>query len=197
VTDEPSDAELLDRIRTDPAALELIFRRHRHLVLHYAARRCNDPADVADLVAATFLALLENGGGFDPARGSAPAWILGVAHRQWVRMLRREHRVRELASRHVGQRHLVPDDIARIEEQIDAARERAVVEEALAQLPVRHREVLWLIGHEGLTIEQAAFASGVLPAVFRVRLHRARRALQRQLADRPDPRPLLTAKVIP
>lgn len=197
MTDEPTDAELLDRIRTDPAALELIYRRHRHLVLRYAARRCSDPADVADLVAATFLALLESGGGFDPDRGSAPAWILGIAHRQWVRGLRREHRVRELASRDAGQRRLATDDMERIQEQIDASRERAAVEEAMAQLPDRHREVLWLIGHEGLTNEQAAFVSGVLPGVFRVRLHRARRALQRQLAVRPGPRPFLISEVIP
>src|SRR6185437_13302204 len=111
-------------------------------------------------------------------------WILGVAHRQWVRTLRRESRIRELARRHAGQRHLAPDDMARIEEQIDASRERAAVEEAMAQLPERHREVLWLIGHEGLTSEQAAFVAGVRPAVFRVRLHRARRALQRQLDSR-------------
>jgi RNA polymerase sigma factor (sigma-70 family) len=201
VTDEPTDAELLARIQTDPAALELIFRRYRHLVLRYAARRCSDPADVVDLVAATFLALLESGGGFDPRRGSAPAWILGVAHRQWVRTLRHESHIRELARRHAGQRHLADDDMARIEEQIDASRDLAAVEEAMAQLPDRHREVLWLIGHEGLTNEQAAFVAGVLPAVFRVRLHRARRALQRQLdgrtAERSELRSLPTTEVIP
>jgi RNA polymerase sigma factor (sigma-70 family) len=201
VTDEPTDAELLARIRTDPAALELIFRRYRHLVLRYAARRCSEPADVADLVAVTFLALLEDGGGFDPRRGSAPAWILGVAHRQWVRMLRREIRIHEIARRHAGQRHLAADDMARIDEQIDASRERASVEEAMAQLPNRHREVLWLIGHEGLTNEQAAFVAGVRPAAFRVRLHRARRALQRRLdgrtAEHSGLRPLPTSEVIP
>jgi len=201
VTDEPTDAELLARLRTDPAALELIFRRYRHLVLRYAARRCSEPADVVDLVAATFLALLESGGGFDPRRGSAPAWILGVAHRQWVRTLRRESRIRELARRQAGQRHLDADDMARIEEQIDASRERAALEEAMAQLPERHREVLFLIGHEGLTNEQAAFVAGVRPSVFRVRLHRARRALQRQLdggtAERSSLRPLPTTEVIP
>ena len=201
MTDEPTDGELLARLPTDPAALELIFRRYRHLVLRYAARRCSDPADVVDLVAATFLALLESGGGFDPRRGSAPAWILGVAHRQWVRMLRRESRVRELARRQASQRHLDADDMARIEEQIDASRERAAVEEVMAQLPDRHREVLFLIGHEGLTSEQAAFVAGVRPAVFRVRLHRARRALQRQLeprtTERSELRPLPTTEVIP
>jgi RNA polymerase sigma factor (sigma-70 family) len=201
VTDEPTDAELLARIQTDPVALELIFRRYRHLVLRYAARRCSDPADVVDLVADTFLALLESGGGFDPRRGGAPAWILGVAHRQWVRTVRRESRIREVAGRHAGQRHLATDDIARIEEQIDASRERAAVEEAMAQLPDRHREVLWLIGHEGLTNEEAALVAGVAPGVFRVRLHRARRALQRKLDGRaaagPESAPLPTSEVTP
>jgi RNA polymerase sigma factor (sigma-70 family) len=198
VTDEPTDAELLARIKTDPAAVELIFRRYRHLVLAYAARRCSDPADVLDLVADTFLAVLENGGGFDPRRGSAPAWILGVAHRQWVRTTRRDSRNRELARRHAGQRHLATDDITRIEEQIDASRERTAVEEAMARLPAGHREVLWLIGHEGLTSEQAALAADLHPAVFRVRLHRAQRALQRQLDARttahPENQPLPAAR---
>jgi hypothetical protein len=44
--------------------------------------------------------------------------------------------------------------------------------------------LLWLIGHEGLATDQAAFVAGVPPAVFRVRLHRARRALRRKLDDR-------------
>ena len=75
------------------------------------------PADVIDLVADTFLALLESGGGFDPRRGSAAAC---VAHRQRVRTVRRETRIRQVAGRHGGQRQL-DADMARIEEQVDAS----------------------------------------------------------------------------
>jgi RNA polymerase sigma-70 factor (ECF subfamily) len=146
VEDEPTDSELLSRVENDPAALEHLFRRHRVSVLCYAARRCND---AADLVSLTFLGVLESAGSFDPRRGDARAWILGIAHRQWASMLRREHRSTVIDDRDRRRRHLGQDDIARIDEQIDAAKQAVVVEQVIATLPERHREALWLVGHDG------------------------------------------------
>ena len=77
--------------------------------------------------------------------------------------VRRQHRSTVLDDRDGGRRHLAPDDIARIDEQIDAARQAVVVEQVIAFLPERHREALWLVGHDGLTNEQAAFGERRLP----------------------------------
>jgi DNA-directed RNA polymerase specialized sigma24 family protein len=51
-------------------------------VTTYAARRRARPADMADLVAATFLALVKDGSSCDPSRGEFRPWLLGTAHRQ-------------------------------------------------------------------------------------------------------------------
>jgi RNA polymerase sigma factor (sigma-70 family) len=51
------------------------------------------------------------------------------------------------------------------------------LERALATLPPQHREVLLLVGYEGLTPTEAAAVCGVSPVALRQRLSRARAAL--------------------
>lgn len=79
MNDERTDAELLVCVRDDPRALEALYRRHVGRVVAYATRRCDQPADVADLVAAAFLAVLESASTYDPTLGDALPWILGIA----------------------------------------------------------------------------------------------------------------------
>lgn len=189
-----SDAELMARLPADPEALEVLFRRYRRTVLAYGARRCSQPADVADLVAATFLGLLETAARYDPARGELVPWLLGIAHRQLVMARRRAGRDEVLRAQVAGLRTLDDDAIARIEEEIDAARSSPAVEHALAGLSDDHREAVWLVGHDELTPIQAAAVVGVSPALFRMRLSRARRALRASLTD---PLPTVPPTTVP
>jgi RNA polymerase sigma-70 factor (ECF subfamily) len=55
------------------------------------------------------------------------------------------------------------------------------VERALSTLPAQHREVLLLVGYEGLTPTEAAAVCGVTPEALRQRLARARAALAHAL----------------
>jgi RNA polymerase sigma factor (sigma-70 family) len=174
VTDD-TDAGLLARLHSDPAALEVFYRRHRDRVLAFAVRRCRQPADVTDLVAATFLAVLEKPGSFDPRRGDAGAWLIGIASRQWLLLCRAERRQQVLRDR-VRSWDLSSDDIARLEDQIDAARVSEPAWAALDQIEPRYREALRLVGPDGLTAREAAAALGISAGAFRVRLMRARRA---------------------
>jgi RNA polymerase sigma-70 factor (ECF subfamily) len=180
---EPSDPELLARVRTDAAALDLLYRRHVKRVGSYAARRCREPQDVADLVAATFVSVIESAHTFDPRRGEVVPWILGIEANLWANRGRRAFRERELLARSLAEPALDEDEYVRIEEQIDAARESRRIEEALAGLDPRQREALWLVGHDGLSDRDAAAVAGVAPAAFRMRLTRARRALVRALGE--------------
>lgn len=185
MNEERADAELLAGVRDDPGALETLYRRHVERVVSFAIRRCDQPADVADLVAATFLAVLESAGTYDPARGDALPWILGIAGRIQSRKRRRQWRERDALVRSGSRRTLAPDDFARLERAIDASRRHGEIEQAIQRLSYRHREVLLLVGPDGLDHAQAAEALGVSPGAFRNRLLRARRALRRAL---PGPR---------
>ena len=93
---EPSDRELLPRLGADPVAFELFYRRHVDRVIRFAARRASEPADVADVTAATFVAAVGAAATYDPARGEPGAWLLGVAARLMANEQRR--RLREAAA---------------------------------------------------------------------------------------------------
>ena len=62
---------------------------------------------------------------------------------------------------------------------------------ALGRLPANDREAITLIAWDGLRPAEAATVLGQSPAAFRVRLHRAKRRLRRELdrAGQADPRP--------
>ena len=69
--DRRTDSELMVAIRLDNAALEELYRRHRAVVLGFAARRARTPDEVVDLVGAVWLEIIASLDRFDPSRGEA------------------------------------------------------------------------------------------------------------------------------
>jgi len=179
---EPADEDLLRRLSSDPAAFEVFYRRHVDRVIGFAARRVTDPADAADLVAATFVTVLTAARSYDPGRGEPGAWLLGIAARLIVNARRRKARESAALARIAGRRLIGPSDIERLEERIDAARSSQAVIAALKRLRPRAREALLLVSEAGLRPAEAARVLGISPAAFRMRLSAARRALDKAVA---------------
>jgi len=172
------DSVVVARLADDPAALEELFRRYRRIVLRYAARRCDRPSDVDDVVAATFLAALESAARYDVRKGEVRAWVLGIAHNQLGLLRRSDQRQRSLELVMGHRRELSEDAFSRLEEQIATAQDDAVVERALGQLPQEQREALLLVASDGLSPSEAAQVLGISASAFRVRLFRARRLIR-------------------
>src|SRR5262245_43586680 len=174
MSDQP-DAVLLSRLRHDQDAFEAFYRRYVGRVTALAVRRLTNPQDVADAVAAVFLEVIESGSRFDPRRGAALPWLYGVA----ANIVRREHRraarERDATRRLAARRLLDGDDLARLEEQLDAARRSQALYRAMDQLTEGERRVLELVALDGLPVVEAAGAIGIRPATARMRLTRARR----------------------
>ena len=179
---EPADEDLLRRLSSDPAAFEVFYRRHVDRVIGFAARRVTDPADAADLVAATFVTVLTAARSYDPGRGEPGAWLLGITARLIVNARRRKARESAALARIAGRRLLGPSDIERLEERIDAARSSQAVIGALDRLRPRAREALLLVSEAGLRPAEAARVLGISPAAFRMRLSAARRAPDQAIA---------------
>ena len=77
------DGELLAAAGGDPDAFAAFYRRHVRGVLAYVTRQIG-PNDAGDLVAEVFATALVHRRRFDPARGSAEAWLMGIArHKIW------------------------------------------------------------------------------------------------------------------
>jgi phosphoribosylaminoimidazole-succinocarboxamide synthase len=172
--DEASDAELLAAIPTSAAAFDAFYRRHVAAVLRFLARRCCTPEDVADAAAETFVAVLSSWTTYRSDRGSATAWLYGIARRAAVDRGRDWGRRDAVALRLRGRRLLAVDDAERIAEMIDAERDAARLAPALASVRASERQLLDRIVDADLSPADASRSLGIEPSAGRRRLARLR-----------------------
>ncbi|MFJ5260963.1 RNA polymerase sigma factor [Streptomyces sp. NPDC088387] len=172
----------------DPQLFEEFYRRHVDAMTSFVARRVTDAHTVADLTAEIFLAVLDSAHTYRPSRGSETAWLYGIARNVVSSEYRRVARDAERDRRISGRRLLEADDIARLEDKLDAESPGRRALSALERLPEGERAVLELIAVDQLTVTEAAAALGIRPTTARVRLHRARKSLRPE-ADVPPPGP--------
>jgi RNA polymerase sigma factor (sigma-70 family) len=173
-----TDEQLLVASRADPAAFEEFYRRNVGVVVRFAARRSSSPGEVRDLVAAVWLQVVASIDRFDETKGSAAAWVLGIAAHLCATDVRRKKAETAAVRRLAGQRVLEQDDLERLEREIAAASVAREFLAAIAELPAAEREVAELSLVEGLSPGEASQALGVSAPAVRMRLARARRKLR-------------------
>ncbi|MEU9789051.1 RNA polymerase sigma factor [Streptomyces sparsogenes] len=105
-------------------------------------------------------------------------WLLGVARNLTRELRRRDGRQYALA---VAEAQRVITSGAQVDDVAAGVTERAAALQALAGLSEADREVLTLVAWHGLGPRQAARVLGCSTATFSVRLHRARRRLERSV----------------
>jgi RNA polymerase sigma factor (sigma-70 family) len=164
----------------DPRLFEEFYRRHVDAVMRFVARRVDDPHTAADLTAEIFLAVLDSAHSYRPRLGSETAWLYGIARNVVSSERRRVAREAERDLRFSGRRLLEADDIARIEDRLDAESPGRRALAALASLPEGEQAVMELIAVDQLTVTEVAAALGIRQVTARVRLHRARKALREE-----------------
>lgn len=164
------------------AEFERLYRANVEAVMAYFARRSRDPQVVADLTADTFVAVITYFEAFDPRKGTARAWMFGIARRVYASYCgahsQQQHQLRRLA----GRRDLEPDQVEELLDRIDAERAGRDLVTGLAMLPERDRAVIELIDIAGLRPKEAAAALGLTPGAVRMRLMRSRARLRKQAA---------------
>lgn len=172
-----SDADLLVAAPFDAVAFEGFYRRYVRRVAAFTARRCSSAEDVADVVAQTFVRLLDAAQRYDPARADPGPFVLGIAANVIRDLHRRHTRQRALVARLTGPDLLDADDIERVEAALDAGRTAGRLADALAAVPPGEQDMLRLVA-EGRTPGQAAEELGISPGAGWTRLSRARRRLR-------------------
>jgi RNA polymerase sigma factor (sigma-70 family) len=177
------DEALLSRSGADPDAMELLYRRLVGRTVAFAVRRCRNPEEVHDLVAAIWLEVIEAADGFDPDRGRALPWIYGVSANLVADRRRREAREQQALRRLGGRRVLDDIDLERLEAAIDAERLSGPLRDGVEALPRSERAAFELVAIEGMDPGQAAHSLGIEPASVRMRVSRARRKLIERLPE--------------
>jgi RNA polymerase sigma factor (sigma-70 family) len=133
---------------------------------------------VVDLSAAVWLEVIASLDRFDPRRGRALPWILGIAANLCASERRRRVREREALRRLAGRRVLDDDDYAALDREIDAARAAPTIHRGIDELPPAERVTAELVLIEGLTPAQVGDALRIPSSAVRMRLTRARRRLR-------------------
>ncbi len=171
-TDAPPDRAL--------AEFEAVYRDNVPGVTAFFARRCGEPQAVADLTSETFVQAIGSLPSFDPRRGSARAWLYGIARHVYARHCRQaangSHAIAALA----GHRELGADEIDELAARIDDQRAGRELLARLHRMPELERAALELVDLAGLTPREAANTLHVSPAAMRVRLFRARTRLRKE-----------------
>ncbi|MFI1283769.1 RNA polymerase sigma factor [Streptomyces sp. NPDC020858] len=179
---DADDGELLTRSVKEPAAFEALVVRQSASLHGYLARRAPNAAD--DLLAEVWLQAFAARGGFDADRGTARAWLFGVARNVLAAHWRRVAQDRPGAHQHEPESS---DPWHAVDRRLDAAALAPRLRDTLAGLPAVERDLLLLVAWEQLTPTEAADVVGVPAGTARSRLHRARGRLRTALGS---PHPL-------
>lgn len=153
----------------DEAAFAELFEQTSARVYRYVRRHCDD-ADCDDVVSEVFLAAWRR---FDEVPSDPVPWLLATSrHRLGNHWRSRDRRTRlEAELRAVRQLATEPDPAG-------VAADRMEMLTALATLSAEDRELLLLVGWDGLDTAGAAQVLGCSPTAARARLSRARRRLE-------------------
>ncbi|HVL52681.1 MAG TPA: sigma-70 family RNA polymerase sigma factor [Vitreimonas sp.] len=179
------DRPLVDAARRDPERFEALYRRYLARVYSYAYYELGNHHDAEDATERTFLAALANLSGFeeragpdDPADASTfRVWLFRIA-RNMVSNQRRARSRRREAPLEGAANMPAPDSVeAAVVERDDAA----AAWRAVGRLPADRRRAIVLRFVEDMSTAEIAGILGRSEGAVRVLLHRALRAVGRDL----------------
>jgi RNA polymerase sigma factor (sigma-70 family) len=172
---EPTDAEILAAVPSDPSAFIHIFERHFSAIHRYVARQLGAEAD--DVTAEVFIRALRGAASFRAGELGARPWLFGIAAHVVSAELRRRYLRRTEALDSLP--HPPHDHLA--ERRLNAAGSLVDVQRAVESLPIEQREPLLLFAWLDLTYEEIAAALALPVGTVRSRISRARKHLREAL----------------
>jgi RNA polymerase sigma-70 factor, ECF subfamily len=186
--------KLVERLkRRDEAAFTELVRTYQDRVFGLTYRMLGDRAEAEDLAQEVFVTVFKS---IDAFRGEAQlgTWIYRVAANHCKNRLKYHARRARSAQReymdgdHGGDATAGPSARIAGPEAAAVGREaERLVREALASLPDDHRELIVLRDLENLSYEEIRGLTGLVEGTIKSRLHRARLALQKRVAELGDP----------
>ena len=145
------EALVLLAARSEESALAELYDRSARTAYGLALRVIGDSALAEDAVQETFLTAWRSASTFVPERGKASTWILTLAHRRAVDVVRREQRRRTDSLERASE---PATEGAAEDAWLRLQRER--VQSALRQLPDAQREALELAYYGGFSQSELA-----------------------------------------
>jgi RNA polymerase sigma factor (sigma-70 family) len=175
---DESDEELL--VGGGAQGFALLYERRYPLIRGYLRRRVGPHPDlVLDLVAETFARALERREQFDPQRGTAAGWLLGIARHLLLEAVR-QGRVADASRRRLGMERIV---VAGEQLELVEHESASELEMSLSGLPVEQREAIErrVLAEEPYALIAAQI--GCSEQVVRKRVSRGLATLRRRMKE--------------
>jgi RNA polymerase sigma-70 factor, ECF subfamily len=157
----------------DEASFTTLYRRRQGAVYRFALHMAGDVILAEDVTQEVFMALLEQGHRYDPARGQLLSFLYGIARNLVLRRIDGKRRPQELE-----------EDLTTGEDLLDDLARRETIEhvrQAVLSLPLPYREAVVLCDLENASYEEAAAALECPVGTVRSRLSRGRAMLAQKL----------------
>ncbi len=169
----------------EPAAFEVLVKRHRALVFALVRRYVSRPEDAADLAQAAFLRALEASRRVFSrftASGPAPfrAWLVRIALNLAKNHARQGQRWRPMLVESAAE-PVAADPAESAQEGMERAERERQVRAAVLALPRRQREVLTLRVDGGLSFRDIALTLRITENNAKVQFHHAVKRLKAQV----------------
>lgn len=163
---------------TDTASFAELYERAFPRVYAYVCSMLRDQAAAEDVTAHAFERAYRKRRSYRPGRGTAEAWLFGIARNAALDELRRRRRHAVMASE--------PEDVesAGVEDLAESTLRREAVRAALETLEARERELVSLKFMAGLSNTEIAKVLGLSESNTSTKLHRAITKLREACNDR-------------
>ncbi|MEM7280994.1 MAG: RNA polymerase sigma factor [Pseudomonadota bacterium] len=165
-----SDEQLIQWVaQGDASCVGTLFERHHKGVYRYCLQITKQPPMSEDVVQEVFLKVMKKAKSYR-GDGSFKAWLFNIARNVTFDHLKS-------AQRRAQPPGLLDQASPSSEDLVSGSQELGRVSKALASLPEKVREVIWLGRFEFDGYEELAVALGCSPGTARVRMHRAMKQL--------------------
>jgi len=166
------------------AALEALYDRYGAVLYALAMRVLRDRGAAEEVVQDVFLSAWRKAGSFDPERGRAYGWLVGIARNRTVDELRRRRSPARLPAAARLSPEAAPDP-GELEEYESPAvrpgRDAEALESAVRRLPREQRRVLELAYFAGLSQREISNSTGVPLGTVKTRTRLALKKLHQAL----------------
>jgi RNA polymerase sigma-70 factor (ECF subfamily) len=175
--------QVLAARQRDPGAFEALVRRHQGPLYNFCFRTLGQAEDAADVAQETFVRLYSHLGQLDEREPIAP-WLFRVARNRCIDLIRRRRTVPLGVPDESGETTLLVnpvDDEPLPDELAERADLQRLLSKAISELPPAYAEVVALRYAGDRSFAEIATILECDEGTARVRFHRAKSLLRRQL----------------
>ena len=180
-----TDEEIIDRVLTGQTALyELLVRRYNQKLYRAVRAVLKDDTEAEDAMQEAYVSAYKNLRRFE-RRSSFGTWVTRIGVNEAIARLKSKGRwsTESLEEQMLGG-DAVGVTTSNPESEMAGSEARGLLEEAILQLPLDYRTVVMMRDVEEMTTAETASALELTEEAVKVRLHRARAMLRRELFAR-------------